>query len=100
MMCPNEQTCFSGQFIVVSIHRMVDSSQGWIVSSQGQFIARSIHSRFNLSQGRFIAELCQLKTLLKRVNFCLDIQNWVLFVVKTFSSPLGATEKLVLLKST
>jgi hypothetical protein len=31
--------------------------------------------------------------------FWLDIQNWVRFVVKTFLSLLGASRKLVLLKS-
>jgi hypothetical protein len=101
---------------------------------------RSINRRINLSQlctcaqGQFIAELCQLKTWLKRKFFCLDIQNymfgllwkllaarrhwkanctkiyliemynfwskhenWVHLVGKKFSSPLGATGKLVLL---
>jgi hypothetical protein len=82
-----------GRFIARSIHRRVNSSQGW-------FLAESIPRRVDSLQGWIIAELCQLKTWLKREIIWLDIQNWFRFVVKTFSSPLGATEKLVILKST
>jgi hypothetical protein len=77
-----------------SIHRKVNSSQrrfivGWLISG-------SIHRRIYLLQGQFIAELCQLKTWLKREIFSLDIQNcvpgddeklyttkWTLFHVQT-----------------
>jgi hypothetical protein len=88
-----------GRFIARSIHRKVDSSQldssqGWLIA--GRNIAVSIHCRVDSSQGRFIVgrsmlgrfigELCQLKTWLKREIFWLDIQNRVRFVVKTFCS--------------
>jgi hypothetical protein len=81
----------AGRFIAGSMHRKVDSSKGRFITGSiyRESIHRgSIHRRINLSQGRFIAELCQLKTWLKREIFCLEIQNRILFVVKPFSSPL------------
>jgi hypothetical protein len=56
-------------------------------SSQDQFVTGSIHRRVMSTENFF--EI-----------FCLNIQNCVRLVVKTFSLSLGATGKLVLLKST
>jgi hypothetical protein len=94
-----------GGYIAGSIHRRVNSLQvdsSWVDSSQSQFIVgsiscESIHHRGSIhckvvllrvdsSQGRIIA------------IFWVDIQNWVRFAEKTFSSLLGSTEKLVIKK--
>jgi hypothetical protein len=101
-------------------HRRVDSSQGL-------FIVGSIHCRVMSTENlietwNFLAghtKLCWISCtnfflvvrhhwnasytviyLNEMFNFCSDHENWVHLVVKSFSSLPGATEKLVLQKST
>jgi hypothetical protein len=76
-----------------SIHCRVESLQVRFIA--GRFIAGLIHRRVDSSQNYVN---CKLDWNV--IFFWLDIQNWVRFVVKTFSLPLGATEKVVLLKFT
>jgi hypothetical protein len=112
----------AGQFIAVpfiarSIHRKVDSSQD-------QFVTGSIHRRFMSTENlietwNFLSKHTKLgsfcckdsfgtagrhwKTifteiyLIEMCNFWSEYENWVHFVVKSFASLPGATEKLVLL---
>jgi hypothetical protein len=98
-----------GRFIAGSIHRRVDSSQGRFIAAE-LCLLKTLQNSTKLDsfycKNFFVAARRYWKAsftefyLIEMYDFWFEHENWVHLVVKSFSSPTGTTEKLVLQKST